>query len=153
MKKTLLLVVFFSVFLKISAQDIQVENKYVAEFNAAYTEYPAVPRGMLEAVSFTMTRLYDVQHKPGDPNDQGSCVGVPKVYGVMGLTLDGQNYFRNNLNTIARLSGYSVDDILSSPEINIKSFAKAYQLILVQKGINPGSIETAFIFFLPYRTP
>jgi len=142
MKRILPFVVFCFISLRISAQDIRVENKYEAEFNAAYAAYPNVPRGMLEAVSFTMTRFNHIQHISGDVNDPGSCTGLPKVYGVMGLTLDGQNYFRNNLNMISGMSGYSIADIISSPLINIKAFAKAYQLVLAQKGINPGSIET-----------
>ena len=67
-------------------------NLYQQEFANAYNQYPDVPKGLLEAVSFTMTRFHHIQ------SPAGSCVGLPKTYGVMGLTLDGQNYFRNNLN-------------------------------------------------------
>jgi N-acetyl-anhydromuramyl-L-alanine amidase AmpD len=95
-------------------------NNYQAEFDNAYTVYPLVPRGVLEAVSFTMTRLQHLQ------NVEESCLGIPKTYGVMGLTLNGQNYFHNNLNYVSQVSGISVDDIIVSPEKNILAFAAAY---------------------------
>jgi N-acetyl-anhydromuramyl-L-alanine amidase AmpD len=95
-------------------------NPYQQEFANAYNQYPDVPKGLLEAVSFTMTRFQHLQ------NVEQSCVGLPKTYGVMGLTLDGQNYFRDNLNYISQVSGISVADIINIPEQNILAFAAAY---------------------------
>ena len=95
-------------------------NNYKQEFDYAYNQYPDVPRGMLEAVAYTMTRFHHIQ------NPIGSCVGLPKTYGVMGLTLDGQNYFRNNMNYISQVSGISVNDILQNPQQNILAYAAAY---------------------------
>ena len=72
-----------------------IQGNYLAVkayFDKAYLAYPEIPKGMLEAVSFTMTRFYHVL-----ATGEESCVGLPRVYGVMGLTLDGKNYFRNNL--------------------------------------------------------
>jgi hypothetical protein len=108
---------FFSLF----SQNNQLPvNNYQQEFANAYNQYPDVPKGLLEAVSFTMTRFHHIQ------NPVGSCVGLPKTYGVMGLTLDGQNYFRNNLNYISQVSGISINNILQSPQQNILAFAAAY---------------------------
>ena len=95
-------------------------NNYQQEFANAYQQYPDVPKGLLEAVSYTMTRFHHIK------NPIGSCMGLPKTYGVMGLTLDGQNYFRNNLDLVAQLSGISMNDIINDPQQNIMAFAAAY---------------------------
>jgi hypothetical protein len=73
-----------------SQQSIYPKNNYQADFDAAYQQYPAIPKGVLEAVAFTTSRF---QHLD---NQTESCVGLPAAYGVMGLTLDGKGYFRNN---------------------------------------------------------
>jgi N-acetyl-anhydromuramyl-L-alanine amidase AmpD len=95
-------------------------NSYQQQFANAYSQYPAVPRGLLEAVSFTMTRFQHIQ------NVEESCTGLPKTYGVMGLTLDGKNYFNNNLLYISQVSGISANDIINIPQQNILAFAAAY---------------------------
>ncbi|PCJ01446.1 MAG: hypothetical protein COB15_00555 [Flavobacteriales bacterium] len=97
-----------------------VENNYQHEFANAYAQYPNVPKGVLEAVSYTTTHFQHIQ------NITESCAGLPKVYGVMGLTLDGENYFKNNLKYISQVSGISVNDIINSPQHNITAFAAAY---------------------------
>ena len=107
-------------FLSFSQKNEKVINSFEQEFAAAYAQYPDVPKGLLEAVSFTMTRF---QHHY---NTEESCVGLPNTYGVMGLTLDGKNYFNNNLNYISQVSGISINDILQNPQQNILAFAAAY---------------------------
>jgi len=96
------------------------QNNYSQEFANAYNQYPNIPKGVLEGVAYTMTRFQHLQ------NQQESCTDLPKTYGVMGLTLDGENYFNNNLLYISQVSGISVNDILNSPEQNILAFASAY---------------------------
>jgi N-acetyl-anhydromuramyl-L-alanine amidase AmpD len=120
--KTFLLFLCVTLSLSIFSQkDPQPANNYQKEFANAYNQYPDVPKGLLEAVSFTMTRFQHLQ------NTTESCVGLPKTYGVMGLTLDGQNYFRNNLNYISQVSGIAVNDIINSPQQNITAYAASYQ--------------------------
>jgi N-acetyl-anhydromuramyl-L-alanine amidase AmpD len=120
--KTFLLFLCVTLSLSIFSQkDPQPANNYQKEFANAYNQYPDVPKGLLEAVSFTMTRFQHLQ------NTTESCVGLPKTYGVMGLTLDGQNYFRNNLNYISQVSGITVNDIINSPQQNITAYAASYQ--------------------------
>lgn len=114
------------------SKDNLVSNNYSASFNKAYGLYPQIPKGILEAVSFTNTRLYHLEHKAGTPE---SCTGLPKAYGVMGLTLDGKGYFRNNLQLVADLSGYDVELIVDDPETNILAFAKAYDKLLKARSI------------------
>ena len=110
-------------------------NHYKNEFNQAYQQYPDVPRGVLEAVAYSMTRFHHVQ------NTTESCTGIPKVYGVMGLTLDGKNYFRNNLNLVAQLSGISVNEIINNPQQNIMAYAAAYHVLLSEKSFNKNKLE------------
>ena len=96
MKKLLLLLTFsLSYFLTAFAQEeTQITNSYTAEFEAAYQANPSVSRGMLEAVAFTNTHI-----KHLTANTPESCIGIPRAYGVMGLTLNGKNYFRNKTSS------------------------------------------------------
>jgi len=105
------------------ATNYQMAKPY---FEQAYLHYPTIPKGILEAVSYTNTRFYHITHHPGSDE---SCMGLPKYYGVMGLVQDGKNYFRNNLITISDLSGVSVEDINTNPEKNILAYAAAYHSI------------------------
>ena len=125
-------------------------NPHQAAFDAAYQQYPQVPKGMLEAVSFTMTRFRHIE------NETKGCAGLPLVYGVMGLTLDGEGYFKNNLNYVAQLSGISVQQIQNNPQQNILAFAAAYNSLLQQLSGNKSNIENhisvlATLSELPYN--
>lgn len=129
MKRLLLLVVTFCV----STSQLfsqAIFNTYQQEMDNAYSAYPDVPKGILESWSFVMTHFAHL-----DENIPGSCIGLPKTYGVMGLTENGQGYFRNNLIEIANLSGYSVQEIKTDPQKNILAFASAYSELLNQFGI------------------
>ena len=110
----------FVCFLNITLFAQTVPNLYAADFEAAYNEFPQVPRGILEGVSFTQTHLKHLQ------NETEGCIGIPAVTGIMGLTEDGKGYFRNNLSLISQLSGYSINSIKQSPTTNIMAYAKAY---------------------------
>jgi len=120
LKTTFLAILFFVASTIVAQNEGLPTNLFQQEFNAAYQQYPNIPKGVLEAVSFTTTRFQHLK------NTQESCVGLPKTYGVMGLTLDGKGYFRNNLNYIAQVSGISITEILDHPQQNIMAFAKAY---------------------------
>ncbi len=98
-------------------------NPYAGLFKKAYTLYPALPKGLLEAVAFTNTRFNHLTHPANEPEN---CTGIPKAYGLMGLTLDGKGYFNNNLDHISTLSGYSKEEIIHSPEKHLLAWAKAY---------------------------
>ncbi len=98
--------------------DLITENPYQNAFNKAYAKYPLLKRGILEAVSFTNTRF---SHLPATGPE--SCTGIPRSIGVMGLVLDGKNYFHNNLIAASNSSGISMSEIISSPEKNIEAYA------------------------------
>ncbi|HTL80051.1 MAG TPA: N-acetylmuramoyl-L-alanine amidase, partial [Bacteroidia bacterium] len=74
------------------------------------------------AVAFTNTKFNQLT------GDETGCIGMPVKYSVMGLMEDGQNWFRNNLVTIAQLSGYTIDEIKSSPEKSILAYAYCFNL-------------------------
>ena len=109
---------------------------YSVFFQNAYRQYSDIPVGMLEAVSYTMTHLHHV-----DSTTSESCTGIPRVYGVMGLTLNGKGYFRNNLLLISQLSGFTVNDIINNPEVNILAYAAAYSSLMKQAGTKTEDIE------------
>ena len=109
-------------------------NTYQAEMGVAYQQYPDIPKGILEAISFNNTHFSHITDAT-----QESCFGLPHAYGVMGLIENGQGYFKNNLSTVARLSGYSENEIKSDPQKNILGFAAAYDFLMDSLQIN--SIE------------
>ena len=109
-------------------------NKYQAFFDEAYKKYPTIPRGVLEAVAYTNTRMQHVQPAAG-------CQGLPEYYGVMGLVGDGKGYFQNSLQQVARLSDYSIEEIVRSPRANILAYAAAYASIQQNKRMTSRSVE------------
>ena len=68
-------------------------NAYKQQFDDAYTLFPTIPRGLLEAVAYTNTRFTHLQ----PDSSAETCTGIPQAYGVMGLYADGKGYFRNTL--------------------------------------------------------
>ena len=105
-------------------QDLLPENNFSSFFEKAYQQHPSIPKGVLEAVAYTNSRFHHLTH---NTNDEESCMGLPKYYGVMGLVKDGKNYFQNNLTVVANLSHYTVNEIISSPEKNVIAYAEAYE--------------------------
>lgn len=105
------------------AQNNEIQS-YTSAFNVAYEACPDIPRGMLEAVSFTNTHchhLTDANYFHDGPD------AMPRAYGLMGLVKDGKNYFRENLHLVSELSGISEAEILESPEKNVLAYAKAFE--------------------------
>lgn len=122
---TVVVLLLFTV--RFSASEPEVVNQYRNQFEAAYAAYPDVPKGILEAVAFSNTRFNHIIH---DAQTAESCMELPKTYGVMGLTLDGKNYFRENLRAVSKLSGIDEESIISDPAINIMAYAKAYSALM-----------------------
>ena len=114
-------------------------TEYKHYFNSAYENYPEIPRGVLEAVSFSYTRL---QHHGYNESSPKSCSGVPRTYGIMGLTENGKGYFKNNLKYVAVLSGISKQELMTDPELAIIGYAKAYSALL-KKSSDKGWVKHA----------
>ncbi len=124
-------------------------NPYEAYFDKAYQMYPEIPRGALEAVAYNNTRFNHITHVG---NESESCIGIPNAYGVMGLTLDGKNYFKNNLLEVSKLSGYSKDEMISSPEKNILAYAKAWHQLSLSLPENNMAMPFTLLSELPQET-
>ena len=104
------------------AQNAELQN-YKSAFETAYEACPDIPRGLLEAISFTNTHC---NHLTDDNYFNDGPDAMPRAYGLMGLVKDGKNYFRENLHIVSELSGISEAEILGSPEKNVLAYAMAF---------------------------
>ena len=107
------------------AQNVESQN-YKSAFDAAYEACPTIPKGLLEAISFTNTHchhLTDANYFNDGPE------AMPRAYGLMGLVKDGKGYFRENLQLVSELSGVSETEILVSPDANVLAYAKAFECL------------------------
>lgn len=118
---TIIFVLLIMSVLAFSQDTNNQENK--AAFNAAYHACPDIPRGLLEAISFTNTHC---NHLTDDNYFHDGPDAMPRAYGLMGLVKDGKGYFRENMHIVSELSGISEAEILESPEKNVLAYAKAF---------------------------
>jgi len=65
-------------------------------------------------------------------NQTASCSGYPQAYGIMGLHDDGHNYFLKNGQIVANLSGISIAQQKSSPQVQVDAYATALEILLNQ---------------------
>ena len=123
MKQLVILNVFISLCLLGFAQKNEsYKNIYSSIFQEAYSENPNIPKGVLEAISYTKTHFRHI--RPG--NEPPSCTGLPAYYGVMGLIKDGKGYFKNTLYLVSEKSGIDAKVIISNPEMSIRAYAAAF---------------------------
>ena len=80
MPKLLLIYLVLSMHLRVFSQAVH--------FSAAYQQHPEIPRGFLEAISYTHTRF-----SPINPEESLSCSGMPLPFGIMGVFDHGNGYF------------------------------------------------------------
>jgi N-acetyl-anhydromuramyl-L-alanine amidase AmpD len=136
MKKIFILLSIF-LFTRFSvAQLVPVENSYQTTFNQAYTIYPEIPRGVLEAVAYQQTRITHLTEFT-----EPSCTGMPRYLGVMGLIEHGQGYFNENFKLVSFHSDKSVDFLKQNPQEEILAFAQTYHQIIQEHGAANGSVE------------
>ncbi|MES2566489.1 MAG: N-acetylmuramoyl-L-alanine amidase [Bacteroidota bacterium] len=127
-----------------SVGELLINNAYAASFKKAYSLNPSIPKGVLESVAFSQSRFEHLGTSFYEP----SCIGYPTAYGVMGLTENGQGYFRNNLITVSQLSGFTVEDIKANPEKNILAYAKAFSVLQSQHGISGTKMDNYLPVFV-----
>ena len=112
-------------------------------FERVEAQCPELPKGLLRAIAFTNTQCHHLTDADyASPADDPQA--MPRAYGMMGLVRDGKGCFRENLKTVAALSGFPEDAILSDPEVNVLAYAKACVRLAEQYGIDRKSPE-AFI--------
>lgn len=91
-------------------------------FEEAYQMYPSVPKGALEAVAYSYTRYSCL---PMDTLETDASA-MPKMYGVLGLTLNGKGVFRENLRLVSDLSGVDVMDLVVDNRLSVLAYAAAF---------------------------
>jgi N-acetyl-anhydromuramyl-L-alanine amidase AmpD len=116
--------------------ELLIQNPYDGHFKKAYSLNPSIPKGVLESIAFSQSRFYHLSDM-----EEPSCIGYPRAFGVMGLTADGKGYFRNNLITVSQLSGYTEDEIKTSPEKSILAYAKAFSVLQAELGVSGDRLE------------
>ena len=109
----------------------KVNQDYHLVFQFAYEACPDIPKGLLEAVSYTNTQCH---HLTDDNYFHDGPDAMPRAYGLMGLVKDGKGYFRENLHLVAELSGISEAEILGSPQKNVLAYAKAFSRLAKADG-------------------
>jgi len=136
-------------------QAAPINNPYQSEFNSAYEAHPNIPRGLLEAVSFTNTRFTVLSSE-----EELSCTGLPQTLGIMGLIENGQGWFRDNIALIAQLSHKDPTVIKTNASEGILSYAIAFDSLysLLQSQDNVNNSESyhiahvlALLSELPYQ--
>lgn len=118
--KTLITLLFLTVF--------SVRSQLSNEFQSAYSQFPTLPAGILESVSWCKTRMVNL-----DQDQPGSCSGMPMPFGVMGLFDNGNSYFKENGLMVETLSGISILEQKSSVSAQILAFSHAFNSIYQQK--------------------
>ncbi len=104
-----------------------------AKFQPTYWQYSNITPGVLEAVSWTNTRMKQLQ------NTTPSCSGLPMAYGILGLFDDGKEYFTENGRYIAKISGISVNDQKSSVSKELNAYGFAYDYLMTKEIANGGN--------------
>jgi PKD repeat protein/N-acetyl-anhydromuramyl-L-alanine amidase AmpD len=120
------------------AQTYHISESKQTDFKAAYLNFPTIPIGILEAVSYTKTHCRHI--KP--TKEQKSCIGLPTYNGIMGLTDNTNGYFKNTLQLTSNLSGFKKQLIQNDIRTNILAYASSFSKIQNQLGITNNSIES-----------
>jgi hypothetical protein len=95
----------------------QVRSHIDHAFDQAATEF-GVPAPLLEAISFSQTR---VQHLTWAEGDTVSCMGMPRPYGIMALW--DNDLFGRSLRRAAELIGQDPEVLKRDPVQNIRGAA------------------------------
>lgn len=105
----------------------EFDNGFEEAFAQAYNQYPEIPHGVLEAAAYNRSNIRFLGE-----TELESCTGLPKSLGVYGLVEDGKGYFRNTLQLVSDLSGYSVTEIKTEPAVHIRAYASALNDLTIE---------------------
>lgn len=98
-----------------------------SNFNQAYQDCKHIPAGLLETVSWTRTRIQEI-----DVSYAKSCTGMPLPFGIMGVFDEGNGFFKENARLIAHVSNISIEEQKSSVFKQIKAYALAFEYVYNQ---------------------
>lgn len=90
-------------------------------FEEAYWRYPNIPKGVLEAMAWSASRITNLQPQS---NETSNCTGMPERYGLFGLVENGRGYFKNNLWTVCTVSNISPEQFKKDVRLQILAVAK-----------------------------
>jgi N-acetyl-anhydromuramyl-L-alanine amidase AmpD len=91
-------------------------------FDEAYRKYPNIPKGTLEAVAYSASRMNNLQAEK--TNDHTNCMDMPQRYGIFGLVEDGKGYFKNNLLEVAKLSNITPAQFKKDVRLQVLAVAR-----------------------------
>lgn len=133
MKHVILSILTLVLCLGVNAQENDV-------FQRVEQQCPTLPVGLLHAISQTNTQCHHLTdadyHIPAD-----DPTAMPRAYGMMGLVSDGKGCFRENLKTVAMLSGCSEQEIFDNPYLNVLAYAQAFEKLAKQMDIRSSKAE------------
>jgi Negative regulator of beta-lactamase expression len=92
-----------------------------AYFEEAYWRYPNIPKGVLEAMACSATRITNLLPQPNKTN---SCTCMPERYGIFGLIENGRGYFKNNLLLVCNVSNITPEQFKKDERLQILAVAK-----------------------------
>lgn len=122
---------------EVPSWEFEYQGEFGAEFESAYSVFPDLPRGLLEAISWTRTRMRNVQ----PDQEASSCMGLPSYWGPMGLMEDESGWFRNTLRASSEALGLQSDLTLRrDPAVNIMAAATQLQQSLDENMDLPSAI-------------
>jgi PKD repeat protein len=107
-------------------------TQFLSACQQAYQACPQVPRGVLEAVSFTQTRFAYLSDA-----ELESCSGLPKSHGYLGMVQNGKQFFRSNMRKVADLSGISQTQIRQQSQQEILAYARAFEVVFQESYGDP----------------
>ena len=124
--------IVFSILILIASLGVNAQENDI--FSWAERQCPTLPKGLLEAIAFTNTQCHHLTDADySTPADDPTA--MPRAYGMMGLVKDGKGCFRENLKTVAELSGYPEQEIMDVPAVNVLAYAKACEKTASRMGI------------------
>ncbi|MCW3125893.1 MAG: hypothetical protein JWO03_1551 [Bacteroidetes bacterium] len=112
-------------------------NELKEAFDDAYVQYPAIPKGLLEAMAFSASKFQNLNSDPAMSDYHG-----PARYGLFASVEDGHGIFRNTLIDICNNSGITPAQYKADPVLQISALAKYLNDACVMYHVN-GDIKKA----------
>jgi len=125
----------FLIFTNISNAQQRVSQE---DFNVAYRQYPNLPSGILEAISYSVSHFENLNVDEHDAHEHN---GRPEVFGIFGLVENGKGYFKNTLIDVCKLNRISPETFKLNPQLQITAVAKYINHIISQNELGNNDAE------------